>query len=43
MRVDPALERQQIERLRAMRAQRNAARVQDALARLATAAAGATT
>ena len=39
MRLDPALERQQIERLRALRAQRDTARVQ-ALTRLATAARG---
>jgi methylmalonyl-CoA mutase N-terminal domain/subunit len=40
MRVDPALERQQIERLRALRAQRDTARVKAALARLETAARG---
>jgi methylmalonyl-CoA mutase N-terminal domain/subunit len=40
MRVDPALERQQVERLRALRAQRQSGRVQAALARLETAARG---
>jgi methylmalonyl-CoA mutase N-terminal domain/subunit len=40
MRLDPALERQQIERLRALRAQRNAARVEAVLERLETAARG---
>jgi methylmalonyl-CoA mutase N-terminal domain/subunit len=40
MRLDPALERQQIERLRTLRAQRDTARVRDALARLETAARG---
>jgi methylmalonyl-CoA mutase N-terminal domain/subunit len=40
MRVEPALERQQIERLQALRAQRDTARVQAALTRLATAARG---
>jgi methylmalonyl-CoA mutase N-terminal domain/subunit len=40
MRVDAALEQQQIARLRALRAQRQHARVQETLARLATAARG---
>jgi methylmalonyl-CoA mutase N-terminal domain/subunit len=40
MRLDPALERQQVERLQALRAQRDTARVTAALARLETAARG---
>jgi methylmalonyl-CoA mutase N-terminal domain/subunit len=40
MRVDPALESQQIERVRALRAQRSGAQVQAALARLEMAAQG---
>jgi methylmalonyl-CoA mutase N-terminal domain/subunit len=40
LRLDPALERQQIERLRALRAQRHAGRVRAALEQLETAARG---
>jgi methylmalonyl-CoA mutase N-terminal domain/subunit len=40
MRLDPVLERQQIERLRTLRAQRDTGRVQNALVRLETAARG---
>jgi methylmalonyl-CoA mutase N-terminal domain/subunit len=40
MRLDPDLERQQVERLRALRAQRDAAKVQAALERLGMAARG---
>jgi methylmalonyl-CoA mutase N-terminal domain/subunit len=42
LRVDPEIERRQVERVRALRARRNAAACQDALARVRAAASGTT-